>query len=615
MKLKLLALLIAVMQLLDAQEKELFTRGSVITRNETTLEKITPPEKVTVKSTFCNPVNIDYRFMITEPSRREAADPLIVPYKGDYYLFASKSGGYWWSNDLLHWNLVVPKTIPVEGYGPAAAVLNDELYYTQQLDAFYKTTTPMEDKWIKVRGPVYPSNDDWLFGDDDGRVFLYAVNPSPRSHAVRELDPDNNLDTIGPLKPVVNMGFFESKEALPINESFPENPELPPWEGSQMTKHNGLYYFQLSHNPSLLFIDYSINAYVSRSPMGPFHQLPNNPVSYRPVGFNTGAGNTGWFTDKQGAWWSVATVSVCCFHQWERRIALYPSHFDNDDLMYSDTYLADLPQFLPGQRKPGLGGNLVGWMLLSYNKPARSSSSIDSGTGILPGQDRKPQNKKPYHFGGPGLAFDEDIRSWWSAKTADKGEWLEVDLEKKCRINAIQVNFAEQDTRAFGRKAEDQLYHQYTLKVSDNGMDWEMVVDKSNNLTDVPHDYIQLEEAVEARFVRLTNIHMPAHGKFAVRDLRIFGSGLGELPQPVNTFVAQRLSATTAGIYWDKSEGAEGYVVRYGIAPDKLYSSQDVRNGTGATLTRLLPEKDYYFVIDSFNDSGVCFGTNVKAGK
>jgi hypothetical protein len=107
---------------------------------------------------------------------------------------------------------------------------------------------------------------------------------------------------------------------------------------------------------------------------------------------------------------------------------------------------------------------------------------------------------------------------------------------------------------------------------------------------------------------------MPAHGKFAVRDLRVFGSGLGKIPNPVRTFSIERESqATTATLNWTRPKRAEGYVVRYGIAPDKLYSSQDVRHGEAATITRLLPEQDYYFAIDSFNDSGVCYGTHAKA--
>lgn len=39
-------------------------------------------------------MNLNYRFMPNEPSRREAADPVVILFKDRYYLFASKSGGY-----------------------------------------------------------------------------------------------------------------------------------------------------------------------------------------------------------------------------------------------------------------------------------------------------------------------------------------------------------------------------------------------------------------------------------------------------------------------------------------------------------------------------------------
>jgi len=49
-----------------------------------------PPER---PRTFAKPINIEYRFMTDLPSWREAADPVILLFGGDYYLFASKSGG------------------------------------------------------------------------------------------------------------------------------------------------------------------------------------------------------------------------------------------------------------------------------------------------------------------------------------------------------------------------------------------------------------------------------------------------------------------------------------------------------------------------------------------
>ena len=57
-------------------------------------------------ATLCNPLDLPYRFQPEPPSRREAADPTVVFYQGEYWLFASKSGGYWHSADFIHWTLV-----------------------------------------------------------------------------------------------------------------------------------------------------------------------------------------------------------------------------------------------------------------------------------------------------------------------------------------------------------------------------------------------------------------------------------------------------------------------------------------------------------------------------
>ena len=80
--------------------------------------------------TFANPIDIDYRFMTSPPSRREAADPAIILFQGDYYLFASKSGGYWYSSDMIDWKFVKPEGLDIEAYAPAVMELNGALYYT-----------------------------------------------------------------------------------------------------------------------------------------------------------------------------------------------------------------------------------------------------------------------------------------------------------------------------------------------------------------------------------------------------------------------------------------------------------------------------------------------------
>src|SRR5579863_8343375 len=67
-----------------------------------------------VKRTYCNPVNIDYGYTpipdFSEWGRHRAtADPAIVLYKGDYYLFSTNQWGYWWSSDMLNWKFIPKK--------------------------------------------------------------------------------------------------------------------------------------------------------------------------------------------------------------------------------------------------------------------------------------------------------------------------------------------------------------------------------------------------------------------------------------------------------------------------------------------------------------------------
>lgn len=73
------------------------------------------------QQTFCNPMNIPYRYALVEnnaTSYREAADPTIIVFKGEYYLFASKCGVYYHSTDLVHWDSIHTTDLPMEGYAP-----------------------------------------------------------------------------------------------------------------------------------------------------------------------------------------------------------------------------------------------------------------------------------------------------------------------------------------------------------------------------------------------------------------------------------------------------------------------------------------------------------------
>ena len=85
---------------------------------------------------------------------------------------------------------------------------------------------------------------------------------------------------------------------------------------------------------------------------------------------------------------------------------------------------------------------------------------------------------------------DENMRTYWTAKTGEPGEWIEIDLGAMKHIKAIQLNYY--DHKSVQHNRANDLYYQYRIYSSDNGTDWTLAVDKSDNDKDVPHDYIEL---------------------------------------------------------------------------------------------------------------------------
>jgi hypothetical protein len=256
--------------------------------------------------------------------------------------------------------------------------------------------------------------------------------------------------------------------------------------------------------------------------------------------------------------------------------------------------MGDYPQFLPGTVKNPLENNLAGWMLLSSGKRATASSTLEN---------RSLEN-----------AFDEDIRTVWSAQSGERGEWLQVDLGNVSDIRAVQINFAEQD--AIAKARTEKTFQQYVLEASEDGKNWKTLVDKRRNERDAPHDYIELKKRASARYVKLTNFQTAGGAKFSVRDLRVFGRSNVAKPAEVKKIIVRRnpADARKAVIEWEPSPGTRGYTVRFGVSPEKLYGSYQIDKasplvkGTSLIVNWLNKGADYYFSIDAFNESGITKG-------
>ena len=548
-------------------------------------------------NTICNPINLSYRFQLTKPSRREAADPTMVVFKGEYYLFASKSGCYWSSGDLIHWKMITSQNLPFEDYAPTVVAIGDTLFFLatnwgKNSKSLYKTNDPSSGRW-QVAVDTFPKimSDPALFLDDDGRLYFYYGTSNRAPIYGVELDR-KTFKLIGDPVECVNSDFENHGWERPGDYNTVER--RPFLEGAWMNKHNGKYYLQYAI-PGTEYKSYADGLCIGNSPLGPFKIAENNPVSYKPEGFIAGAGHSSTFQDKYGNYWHIATMTISVKDPFERRLGLFPAFFDKDGEFYTYTGFGDFPHQVLQKKLKGPDDYQPAWMLLSYNKPVQVSST-------LAGHPKENITA-------------ENIRKYWSAETGNKGEWLTIDLESPSTVNAVQINFAEEGTTTLGNTVgrADSIYYQYLLEYSTDNRSWKKLADKSSNKTDVPHDFVQLSTPVSARYLRLTNLHVP-DGKFAVSGLRIFGKGKGKEPQPVSDFTIARDTADTRNvtISWKKETNVVGYNIRYGTEPGKLYENYQVLGSDAITIHSLNKLQRYYFTIDVFNENGITKGKQVK---
>jgi hypothetical protein len=328
---------------------------------------------------------------------------------------------------------------------------------------------------------------------------------------------------------------------------------------------------------------YSDVALEGSAPTGPFKLADYSPVSMKIGGFMGSAGHSCVFQDKQARWWRATTLWIGVHDLFERRLGLFPVSFDAQGRMSTETALGDYP------RKKA-DGSFAGWFVQSFGKKCTASSTLSNCP--------------------PEQASDENCRTWWSAKTGNAGEWLQMDLGTPCRIHAVQVNFAEQDALDAGEDV-----HAWRLLSSDDGATWHPLVDKSTSRACAPHDYIELSEPVTARHLKLENVRIPRGGKFAVRDLRVFGQGNGAPPQEVGGLNIERHADDDRNVTvrWKPVDHADGYLVRYGTAPDALFQCIQMQGGEKDRLTfhALTRGVRYVWRIDTFNANGLIAGSLV----
>jgi len=555
------------------------------------------------QKTYCNPISLDYGYTpipnFSEMGRHRAtADPVITLFKDKYYLFSTNQWGYWWSDDMASWNFVPRKFLKPwhkvydELCAPATLVLGDTFFvigstYTKNFP-LWMSKNPQRDDWTEAVDSFQAGAwDPAFFADDDGRVYLYFGSSNVFPIYGQEIDR-KTLQPIGERKELIRLD--DEQHGWERFGEHNDNTFLAPFiEGAWVNKHKGKYYLQYGA-PGTEFSGYADGVYVSDRPLGPFEYQRHNPYAYKPGGFARGAGHGATYQDKWGNWWHIGTVVISVKNNFERRLGIWPAGFDADGVLHCNTAYGDYPHYLPDGTADHAKSRFTGWMLLNYNKPVQVSSTLGGFTA--------------------NFAVDEDIKTYWSAATGDKGEWLQTDLGEISTVRAIQINYADQDAIFLGKQAG--LQHQYLISHSKDGQKWEVLIDKRKNQTDVPHDYIELEKPVQTRFLKIENFKMPS-GKFAISGFRVFGKGAGAVPDTVQKFIALRgkSDSRNAWLRWQQSDDATGYTIWFGIAPDKLYNNIMVYGRNEYWFKGMDRDLPYYFQIEAFNENGVGKRTGV----
>ena len=572
-----------------------------------------PAATVRNQTTYCNPIDIDYTYMShyraeRDVSYRSGADPSVVNFKGKYYMFVTRSHGYWVSEDMGHWRFIRPQSWYFSGSNaPAAAVKDDKIIAYGDPSGYgpiIETDNPDLGNWktnYAVINPPGGIQDPNLFVDTDGRVYLYEESSNRWPIRGVELDPENYYIPKGE-----QVDLFRLDPDNHGWERFGQDhrSDVAPFiEGPWMVKHNDTYYLMYGA-PGTQWNVYADGVYTADNPLGPFTYAPYNPVAYKPGGFLNGAGHGSAVRDNNGNHWHFSTMAISVNYKFERRLGMYPAGFEENGQMYVNTAYGDYPHYLPDVEVEDHKHRFTGWMLLSKDKPVKSNSVLTGVQRNVADEHEKgymPEQEAADY--GIEMINDEHIRTLWVAESNSDTLWFEMDLGRVMTLRAFQLNYQDFNATIFGKP--DTLRQQFVIETSVDGTTWQTTVDFSENREDRPHAYIELKEPVGGRYIRFTNKYFP-NRYLAIGEFRVFGNGNGEKPAAPGSFKAVRqLDARNSDISWDPVKDAMGYVLYWGIEPDKLNNSVMIYGKTTYELRALNKGVEYQYAIESFNENGI----------
>ena len=578
----------------------------------------------------CNPMNIEYKYqfinmLIKNTVTRESADPSLILFNNEYYLFPSMLGGFLVSDDLAEWKYYPFRNLPIHDYAPDACVIGEYMYFCASknngLCSFYRCKDPKNELFEEIPSG-FTFFDPNLFCDEDGRVYFYwgSSNKIPikgveinnedftQKGEIKELFL-NHMDICGYERKGEDHKTKDGLIAKLLSNISDCNPHI---EGAWMTKYNQKYYLQYAA-PGAEVNVYLDGVYESEHPLGPFTLARNNPYSYKPGGFCPGAGHGSTMEDKHGNLWHISTMRISVGHMFERRLGLWPAGFDKDGELFCNQRFGDWVYPVPDKIiNPWTDPE---WMLLSSGKKMKASS-------YCKGHE-------------PNKASEENVRTWWKAASNQANEWIMIDLGETMDVRAIQINFADDNLKE--KKPENALigggldfgtpplkvnimnryidmrahFTRWMLEGSTDGLEFIMIEDKTNADTDLSHDLVVREDGLHIRYIKLTVKEIPMNQPATVSGLRVFGKSNKKPPQKAANVKAKRLNDFDMEVSFDASD-AMGCNILWGHDKNKLYHSNMMFGETKKEIRALIKGEKYYAQVDVFNEGGITKGDIIE---
>ena len=538
------------------------------------------------RRTYANPIDLPYRFQ-PGVARREAADPTMLLFAGDYWLFPSKSRGYWRSPDLLHWSFIAPTGYPVDNSAPTAVAIDGRVYLTNGggNTKLFVADDLAAGRWHAVADLGRAFSDPDLFRDDGGRVFLYDGLSATGPLNVTELDRTT-------FKPVTTTATLAARSPATRGWEVPgdanDRSALATWiEGAWMTKSGRRYYLQFAA-PGTEYRGYADGVLVGDAPLGPFTYATVNPFSVKPTGFIAGAGHGSTVAGKDGRWWHVATMTISVRDVWERRLGLFPATFTAGgaaDRRHLSRRLA-----APDQRRPRA-------RRLDAPVARQGGNRLVECAGASRGLRRRRQ--RPDVVVGDEWRRRRMVDARPRRPAADRGACSSIS--PTTARPAMPPGPTSSATSPTFRSTAARGAPRLTMRRPGPTR---------------PHDYQVLPRALTTRFVRVRNVHTPYGARFSLYDLRVFGADLATAPPGrVDRPAATRDPADPrrATIVWPAARGATFYVVRLGGAPDAMNQNWQVYDGATMLDVRSLDAgTSYWLAVDAVNERGIARGAAVR---